>query len=74
MDRFLGNLRQLDGLPQFLTLGILAISAIYVFSRLFKDPELGLVYHVDEPEQLKEGWKGEVLEDASLKVGIHSIL
>jgi hypothetical protein len=57
-----------EGLPQLLTLLILALSAVYVFTRLFTDPEAGVRYQVDEPEQLGDGWEGKTLDEPSLKV------
>jgi hypothetical protein len=57
-----------DGLPQLLILLILALCAIYVFARLFTDPEAGLIYHVQGPEQLGDEWEGKVLDEPSLKV------
>lgn len=68
LPEFSGDLNLEDGLPQILTLGILALTAIYAFTRLFTDPEAGVVYQIPEPEQLREGWKGELLEEPSLKV------
>jgi hypothetical protein len=68
LAQFPGHLNLEDGLPQIFTLGILALTAIYAFTRLFTDTETGVVYQVDEPEQLQEGWKGEVLQEPSLKV------
>jgi hypothetical protein len=68
LPEFPGDLNLEDGLPQVLTLGILALTAIYAFTRLFTDPEAGVVYNVSEPEQLAEGWKGEVLEEPTLTV------
>jgi hypothetical protein len=61
------------GLPQLLILSILALAAVYVFTRLFTDPEAGVIYEVEEPEQLQAGWQGKVLDEPSLKVHILAI-
>jgi hypothetical protein len=58
-----------NGLPQLLTLLILALAAVYVFARLFASSEEGVEYHVNAPEQLSAGWEGKVLDEPALKVG-----
>jgi hypothetical protein len=63
-----------EGLPQILILLVLALSAVYAFTRLFADPEAGVKYTVDEPEQLREGWEGEELSEPSIQVDLLAFL
>lgn len=62
-----------NGLPALLVLVIVALISIYTFTKLFTDPE-GVIptYDVPEPEQLSPHWKGEILENPSIKVSCHS--
>jgi hypothetical protein len=68
MDFIPSDLNLEDGLPQFLVLFFLGLVAVYLFSRLFTDPHAAVTYSVPEPEQLKPGWKGEIVSEPSLKV------
>lgn len=46
--------------------GLATSYLLYVLLR--RDPEAPVPYHVTPPEQIRPGWKGEVLEDLSMKV------
>jgi len=41
----------------------------FIVRLLIPDPEAAVVYGVDEPEQVKEDWKGQILENPTLQVG-----
>lgn len=46
------------------------VASLYLLYTLLKsDPEAAVPYHVTPPEQIRPGWKGEVLKDLSMKVG-----
>ena len=57
-----------DGIPTILALAIVALISIYAFTNLFTDPESAVDFDVPEPEQLRDDWKGEILETPSIKV------
>lgn len=46
--------------------GALTLTLFYFLFRA--DPEAAVPYNVTPPEQIRPGWKGEVLEEPSLKV------
>lgn len=64
-----GDLSLEDGIPTILALAFVALISIYAFTSLFTDPEGPVDFDVLEPEQLRADWKGEVLENPSIKVG-----
>ena len=47
---------------------ISAISLVFFYLLFRTDPEAAVPYEVTPPEQVKPGWKGEILEEPSLKV------
>lgn len=50
-------------------LGAIGAVTLVAFYFLFRgDPEAAVPYNVTPPQQVKPGWKGEVLEEPSLKV------
>ena len=63
-----GDLGLEDGIPLFLALIFAGLIAIYTFTNLFTDPEGAVDFDVPEPEQLRADWKGEILENPSIKV------
>jgi hypothetical protein len=46
--------------------GLVTLSLFYILFR--RDPEAAVPYNVTPPEQIKSGWKGEVLDNLSMKV------
>jgi len=50
-------------------LWIVTLSATWYFCRA--DPEKFAKYEVEPPEQAKPGWKGDVLDKTTLKVGMN---
>lgn len=68
MDSFPGDLELKEGLPQLIVIAIVGLASVYVFARLFTDPEAAVDYSIPEPEQLHPDWKGKVLDEPSLKV------
>jgi hypothetical protein len=68
MDSFPGDLELKEGLPQLIIIAIVGLCSVYIFARLFTDLEAAVDYHVPEPDQLHPAWKGQVLEEPSLKV------
>jgi hypothetical protein len=65
-----GELGLENGIPTILVLAIVALISIYAFTTLFTDPESAVDFDVPEPEQLRPDWKGEILENPSIKVRI----
>jgi hypothetical protein len=63
-----GDLNLEDGVPAVLILAFVALISIYAFTNLFTDPEGAVDFNVPEPEQLRQDWKGEVLENPLIKV------
>jgi hypothetical protein len=52
-----------------LALGAIGVLTAIVFYVLFRsDPEAAVPYNVTPPNEAQPGWKGEVLEEPSLKV------
>lgn len=52
-----------------LLLYAVGVATLYLFYRLLRtDPEVAIPYHVAPPEQAALGWKGEVLQELSMKV------
>lgn len=52
-----------------LVLGYVGILTVIVFYVLFRsDPEAAVPYNVTPPNETQPGWKGELLEEPSLKV------
>lgn len=68
MESFPGDLELKQGLPQLIVVAIVGLASVYIFARLFTDPEAAVDYTILEPEQLHPDWKGEVLDEPSLKV------
>lgn len=61
--------------PQPLLLGGIGLVTVYfAYLLLRSDPEAPVPYHVEPPEQIRPGWKGEVLEEPSLKACVHHSL
>lgn len=52
--------------------GVATLSLFYLLFR--SDPEAAVPYNVAPPEQVKPGWKGEVLEKLSMKVSCSKCL
>jgi hypothetical protein len=50
-------------------LGLLTLGLLYVLLR--NDVEAAVLYNVIPPEQSRLGWKGEILEEPSLKVHLN---
>lgn len=46
--------------------GLATLSLFYVLFR--RDPEAAVPYNVTPPEEIAPGWKGEVLDNLSMKV------
>jgi hypothetical protein len=63
-----GDLNLEDGIPTLLILAIVGLVSIYLFTIKLTDVESAVDYDVPEPEQLRSDWKGEVLENPSIKV------
>ncbi|KAF2268154.1 ALDH-like protein [Lojkania enalia] len=53
-------------------LGLVTLFVTYLLCR--QDPEAAVPYHVAPPEQAQRGWKGEVLDETSLKVSGSSLI
>lgn len=68
MESFPGDLELKEGLPQLIVIAIVGLASVYIFARLFTDPEAAVDYTIPEPEQLHPDWKGEVLDEPSSKV------
>jgi hypothetical protein len=52
-----------------LVLGAIGTLTLFVFYFLFRgNPEAAVPYNVTPPKEAQPGWKGEVLEEPSLKV------
>ena len=50
-------------------LGAIGTATLLIFYFLFRtDVEAAVEYHVEPPVEARPGWKGEVLEEPSLKV------
>jgi hypothetical protein len=53
-------------------LGIVGVVTLGLFYFLLRsDPGAAVPYDVTPPEQSKPGWKGEVLDEPTLKVSCH---
>ncbi|KAF2272952.1 Aldedh-domain-containing protein [Westerdykella ornata] len=63
MDRIPDSLLNLAGLTVVPVAFILVIHFFF-----YTDPEAAVPYNVAAPEQVRQGWKGEVLREPSLKV------
>ncbi|KAF2203877.1 ALDH-like protein, partial [Delitschia confertaspora ATCC 74209] len=61
MDRF-------QALDMYVLSGIGAATVLLFYFLLRTDPEAAVHYHVETPEQAQPGWKGEILEEPSIKV------
>ncbi|KAJ4297478.1 Meiotic Sister-Chromatid recombination aldehyde dehydrogenase [Kalmusia sp. IMI 367209] len=58
-----------------LLLYVIGVATLYLFYSLLRsDPEAAVPYHVTPPEQIKPGWKGEVLPELSMKVSGSSLI
>lgn len=68
MDPFPGDLELKEGLPQLIVIAIVGLCSVYIFARLFTDPEAAVDYTIPEPEQLHQDWKGKLLDEPSLRV------
>lgn len=57
-----------DNLTTVLLTGVVVVIAGVIVSWLKPDPEAAVDYEIPLPEQCRADWKGEVLENPSLKV------
>ncbi|PVI06687.1 aldehyde dehydrogenase-like protein [Periconia macrospinosa] len=66
----------MDELPHYngWLYGSLWLLCILIAYLVRKDPEAPVPYTVDAPEQIAEGWKGEVLDELTLKVSGSSLI
>ncbi|KAF2708341.1 aldehyde dehydrogenase [Pleomassaria siparia CBS 279.74] len=56
-------------------LGAISLATLLVsYYFLRSDPEAGVPYNVEPPAQAQPGWKGEVLEEPSLKISGSSVI
>lgn len=49
-------------------IGLVTLSLFYLLFR--NDAEAAVPYNVTPPEQIRPGWKGEVLDELTMKVGL----
>lgn len=62
------TMEHLEGSEAYVLGAVGAATLIVLYLLLRSNPEAPVPYNVTPPEQVKPGWKGEVLETPSLKV------
>jgi len=57
-----------DGYNAYILIAVLVVTSCFFIYTIWSDTEAAVPYSVTPPEQVAPGWKGEVLQNPSLKV------
>ncbi|KAF2017347.1 Aldedh-domain-containing protein [Aaosphaeria arxii CBS 175.79] len=68
------RLQELDLAQIFVAYGVGVVTLLVLYYLVKSDPEKAVPYNVTAPEQVKSGWKGEILKEPSLKVSGSSLV
>lgn len=63
-----------NGIPFYISFILCSLATFTLYIYLKPDPEAAIDYHVPAPEQCHPEWKGEILQNPSLKVPRSNIL
>jgi hypothetical protein len=57
-----------DNLPLYASIAVAALLGAFLSYQFWKDPEAAIDFSTPEPAQIHPDWKGETLENPSIKV------